>query len=897
MSSSLNGRSVLLVVAAIIAQAAHAQATVSEPVAANEEPADAQAAPAEGAEPVAEEEIVDVELPGAEIVITGRRERDITRSTSQVVSVLSSADIARTGEGDIAGALGRVTGLSVVGNGFVYVRGLGDRYSQSLLNGLPLPSPEPLKRAVPLDLFPTDVIASSLVQKTYSPNFPGEFGGGVINLTTLAIPRTPFFKVSVGGSGDTETTGQLGYDHRGGAEDWTGYDNGRRDLPPALRSFLASGKRMSSGEVNTGAILKQLVNTDTALVQQIGSMPGNYSGSVSGGTSWMIGESQLGLVATAGSSNEWRVRDIIQQSPGNADLSLKDADYRNVVTEDHIVNNALLGLAYEFGDANRIRWTNLYIHDTLKRTSLAEGKENNQRAGQDFLEQGTGWYERELLNTQLNVGLKFDPVSVDFRAAYARSKREAPFEMNFGYQRTNAAADPYGAYFLNRLDNGQGGFADIAFSDLDETLKSAGLDLSGSVGERTVITAGLDYSDTRRNSQRRVFQIVAPSTLPKAVSLLRPDYLLGAAPIEYFGIGMVETTETDPAFEAGLKVQAGYLQLQTEFAEGLEINAGARYEDAEQEVLPVQVFDTLTNSGASTRLENQYVLPAATLTWRIDDAHQLRFNASKTIARPQFRELMFQAYFDPETNRSYRGNPLLVDTEFVNAEARYEWYFQPEQRLSLAGFYKQIDKPVEAFTGFNDNTPVTSYANAPKASLYGIEADVQKYFPLEAVSGSAFLSSRRVVAIANYTFTQSELKVGAGDTVAVFGTAVQPASNFFEDGSPLTGQSDHLVNLQLGLEGLDRMSQQTLLLSYASDRVTSRGAAGLPDIMESPGIRLDFVMREGFELFGKEMELKLELRNLTRREYREFQQRGSNKVYYNRYDVGTKYSLSLSTSF
>lgn len=108
------------------------------------------------------------------------------------------------------------------------MRGLGDRYSSALLNGLPLPSPEPLRRAVPLDLFPTDVIASSLVQKTYSPNDAGEFGGGVINLTTLAVPDAPFFGASVGFSGDTETTGQLGYQYYGSDTDWSGYDDGAR---------------------------------------------------------------------------------------------------------------------------------------------------------------------------------------------------------------------------------------------------------------------------------------------------------------------------------------------------------------------------------------------------------------------------------------------------------------------------------------------------------------------------------------------------------------------------------------------------------------------------------------------------------------------------------------------
>ena len=143
---------------------------------------------------------------GEEIIVRARNIPEPVRETPQVVTVLSNADIARTGEGDIAGALERVTGLSVVGNGFVYVRGLGDRYSSALLNGSPLPSPEPLRRSVPLDIFPTTIVGSALVQKTYSANYPGEFGGGVINLTTKSIPDKSF--VSMGGtiSADTVTT-------------------------------------------------------------------------------------------------------------------------------------------------------------------------------------------------------------------------------------------------------------------------------------------------------------------------------------------------------------------------------------------------------------------------------------------------------------------------------------------------------------------------------------------------------------------------------------------------------------------------------------------------------------------------------------------------------------------
>lgn len=880
MAKLLKGPGSLLLSVALAVPVAHGQQAAGD-----------EAPPVE-----AEAEAVDVEVPGGEIVVLGRRDRNLQKGATEVISVLSSEDIARTGEGDIAGALGRVTGLSLVGGGFVYVRGLGDRYSLALLNGSPLPSPEPLRRAVPLDLFPTDVIASSLVQKTYSPNFTGEFGGGLINLTTLAVPPEPFLNLSVGTSGDTETTGKLGYTHYGSKTDWLGYDSGVRNVPSGLKAFFASGETLSSGNIDSGQIAKQFINVNNGLVQKNPELPANFSVSATGGTSLPAGENDIGVIATVGFSNKWRTREITEQSPASFDLSAVDKDYRNVETNNRVVLNALLGLGGEFGDGGKLRWTNFYVRDTLKRTSLAEGERNNQRLGADFIEQNTGWYERELVTTQLNGGYDFGAFQLNGRAAYAQSGRKAPFELALGYVRTNQPASQFGSYFVNRLDNGQQGFGRIAFSDLNEDLWSAGLDLSVEPKAGVVLSAGYEFGDTRRESQRREFQIIAPSSFPSVVGMFRPDYLVGGAVIDYYDVGLIETTESDPAFAASLRTDAAYLQAKAELLDGLEINAGARWEKAEQSVRPVEVFTRATNSGASTRLENDYVLPALTVTYKFLDTMQVRFNASQTIARPQFRELMFQSYYDPDSNRAYRGNPLLVDSEFVNAEARYEWYYARDQRFSVAGFYKEIDKPIEAFTGFNDNTPVTSFANAPRATLYGVELELQKFFPLDGFSG-AFFGSRRAVVIGNYTWTQSKIEVGAGDTTEVFGTTTQPASNFFIDGSPLTGQSDHLVNLQLGIEDEGSLSQQTILLSYASDRVTSRGAAGLPDIYESPGLTVDFVLRQGLNLFGQDMEFKFEGRNLFGNDYEEFQERSGNRVYYNRYDLGRSFSVSLSVKF
>lgn len=859
-----------------------------------QEPPAPQSEPTAEAEPP-EEDIgdTDISIPGGggEIIVTGRRNRDITRSSTQVVSVLNSEQIARTGEGDIAGALGRVTGLSVQGQGFVFVRGLGDRYSLALLNGLPLPSPQPLSRVVPLDIFPTSMIASSLVQKTYSANFPGEFGGGVINLTTRAVPEESFLKISAGISGDEQTTFSGGIDHYGSDYDKFGFDDGTRDIPPALKSFFDSGARISDLDVDQQEIAKQLGNPNLVLVQRVGTIPANFSGGVSGGTAWDVGsDGRLGLIATASISNKWRNRSITRQQASNAELEL-DRDFQDFVTDNRILVNALVGFGLDIGE-HTFRWTNLFIRDSLKQSRLSIG-EDIRNDDSEFV-QDTAWFERQLINSQFVGDMKFGDLSVDLRGSYAQTQREAPYEYTFNYVRTNLAADPLGDKFINVLDR-QTGTASVAFSNLKENQWYGGLDIGYPVTDWLRLTAGYAYSDTSRYSERREFLFDAGTDFPDAVGALRPDLLLGDAVIDLFNIGLIETTQSDPAFSAGLEVHGGYLQTLISPLDGITIDLGVRYEDAVQTVDPVEVFLVPLGSTSSTLISNDYFLPAGTITWEVMDSLQIRANASRTIARPQFRELVFQTYYNPENNRRFNGNPFLQDSELKNAEVRAEYYFGRDNRVAIAGFYKDITRPIEVFSNFNDNEQVFGFANAPSATLYGVEFDVQYGYDLMDLGG--WFESKRLIAIANYTYTQSELQVKDGDIARVFPFAEQPASNFFRDGVPLTGQSDHLVNLQLGLEDSDKLQQFTVLVAYESERVTSRGTSALPDIIENPGLTVDLVARQGVTLGKVPLELKLEARNIFGRDNFEFQDNGTTRIDINSYKVGQSFSLSVSAEF
>ncbi|MEM9015147.1 MAG: TonB-dependent receptor plug domain-containing protein, partial [Pseudomonadota bacterium] len=214
-----------------------------------------------------------------EIIVLGRNIPNPQRSTSQIASFLSEADLERTGDSNAALALTRLSGLSVVGGKFAFVRGLGDRYSTARLNGSPLPSPEPLRRTVPLNLFPSNILSGATVQKTFSTNYPGEFGGGIIDLTTVNEQVEPYLKLKAGIGLNTVSSVKDGIYVNGGDLDWLGYDDGIRDFPDGLRAAIDNGtliESLSPAEIET--IGESLVNSPLSVIQR-GTVGPDFNGS------------------------------------------------------------------------------------------------------------------------------------------------------------------------------------------------------------------------------------------------------------------------------------------------------------------------------------------------------------------------------------------------------------------------------------------------------------------------------------------------------------------------------------------------------------------------------------------------------------------------------------------
>ncbi len=822
-----------------------------------------------------------------EIVVRGRFIPEPMRQTTEVAAFLSNEDLERQGDSNAAAALTRLTGLTITGGGFVVVRGLNERYSSALLNGSPLPSPEPLRRTVPLDLFPSNILDGASVQKTFSPNYPGEFGGGIINLRTVRQPNEPFFNIKVGTGGNTETTLERGLVYYGERSDWSGISDGLRDVPDALSAAIGRGQRIQDSNFTADEleiIGESFANSPLTVVQSDKIDP-DVEVETTAGASFDIGKYNLGIVGVVGYDSSWRSQNALRQAVSGGTL---ETDFDSQTTTWDVTANALASVSLGW-DENEITFTGLVIRSTSKEAQTSEGFDTNVDPSgvTTVYNEATAWYERQLATAQLTGEHKFGPLDLDWRGAFAQSTREAPYEREVTYDVVGGVAR------YSRLNQNS-----TRFSELKDEIVSGGVDAGYTINiderRELKLSAGLAYQNNVREYELLSFTFGGPA-VPAGDDVLtaRVDYLFSPDNIDPLRFELIELTGPDDRYKAGLLVNAAYVAADLELTSFLRAALGVRYEDGSQFVRTSNRFGE--PSTAPVSIENQYYLPATTLTWNFADDLQLRVGYSQTITRPQFRELAFSLYTDPETDREYRGNPALVDSEISNLDARLEYYFGRQQFVTFGGFYKDIDKPIEEViiptTGSGQST---RFINAPKAMLYGAEFEYRTTF--EMPFDIPFLKDASWLFSANYTYTFSEVQAAAGDTIIDPSDGLaKPASAFGLDGSQLQGTSENVANLQFGYD--TGVSQLTLLVGWVDERIARRGLGALPNTIEYPGVNLDLVYRRDIKVGGADFTLGVSGRNLLGEGHEEYQNSALGRTEVNTYDRGQSFSVSLTAKF
>lgn len=795
------------------------------------------------------ETVVEVETESVEGLLLERQ-----RSASAGDSI-GRAEIAKASDKNAAEAAKRVVGASIEGSRFLFVRGLGERYTNALLDGFPLPSPEPDRQAVPLDLFPSQILDSLEVTKTFTPDVPGDFAGGSVRIRTRRIPDELVLAGSFSMGFNTNATFADGLSYAGGDLDWLGIDDGTRALPDGVPPYkVGRGIEKPGGYQSREDVAKVGAAVNTPMTQRTALGAPNHSASFVFSNAWDAGDDvKVGAMAALIYDRrfERRVDEVLANftlspDPDGGSKLVRANDLRVQRGIDKVGWGGLGGVTVELGRDHRIGLTGLYTRAADLEASSLEGF-HEERAAR-IHETRMSFVSRSLAFGQLSgehtIGALNDLV-VTWGLGLARAERDEPDTRASVYQYDGTL----GVWAFEDDSTSGSHF----FSSQGESTYAGSLDLKqplGTPAHRVDVKLGGAANVRERSFSARRFRF-RPNRkdAPAGFDLCPgPDFdaacpgrLFTGANVASGALELEEGTRDNDGYDAGLSVFAGYAMLDADLADGLRVVLGPRLEVSSQEITP---FDPVSPDAPRTTSETGQptVLPAASLVWTPVERTNLRASLTRTVARPQLRELAPFGFTDYFGGREVRGNPDLRETSIVNADLRFEWFPTPGEVLAVSPFYKRFSDPIEQIILPAGARGITSYVNAPSADLVGVELEARK--SLDFITEELDVLS----VIGNVTLGKSS--VGLDPAGAELVTSKE---------RPLSLQAPYIMNFALDFDEPALWLRARVSYNLVGPRLSTVGTNGLPDVYEEPRHGLDLTV--GKKL-GEHVELKASASNL-----------------------------------
>ncbi|HEX4872125.1 MAG TPA: TonB-dependent receptor [Nevskiaceae bacterium] len=820
-----------------------------------------------------------------EVVATARYVPDtataLERTSDTVLDAISAADIAIAGDSDAASALQRVTGVTIV-NDLVFVRGLGDRYSAAYVNGAEVPSPDPSRRAISLELFPTDLIGGIQVQKTYSAELPGDFSGGAVLIDTVGLPDEFNWSVGLSSGGNSRSTGLRGLSYDGGSQDWLGRDDGTRAIP-ALAAGLTNGGRiplsaLSSAQVEqVGESLPNIWDVEPTTME-----PDSGFSFGLGGRSDALSRWSLGYQAALLYDRKTRFRSEERNEP-RANGDQIDVLYAEQLerTEQNVDTGGIVSFAAEYDDAHRFEYSNLLTRQTTK--GVYTSTEQNFFEARENREFTLDWIENALNYQQLAGSHEFaaaGDLGLSWQVSLSDAVSDVLDRRQYSYTRVSGSGD---APFEVRA-SGDAPLRSWEFLD-EETLDyGLALTLPWQLSSWLEGEIQIGARDTRR--EREFQQVlwrflaanigadVAASLLETSLeSVLLPQYIRPGDGWVLRNSNTLTPLGNADSYSAEQDGQAAYVSLDAYATEQWRLQLGVREESAR---IQVGSRNAAGDVFGEADLDERNLLPAVTLSWIPNDEHQLRVAYSETVNRPQFRELAPVAYRDPETRQLSAGNPALQQAEIVNYDLRYEYYWAGNEGLTAALFFKEFTNPIEVVLSRDGNgAPLRTFANARSAEIYGLELDLRWEFD-ELAPLADWL--QYLYFAGNLSLIESEV-----DASNALSAATNPTR-------PLQGQSPWIVNTTFGWSNPNSETDIALLLNMFGERITEAGLSPIPDALEQPYPLVDLNLRQQL---GDRWKLGFKVRNLFDPQIEVSQ----GPVTQRRYRLGTSGSFSVEYKF
>ncbi len=775
----------------------------------------------------------------------------VRRASAVVSDAVSSQEIARTPDSNAGDAMKRVVAVSVIDGKYVALRGLEGRYVTALLNGVLLPSPEPDRNAVPPDLFPTSLLSTMTVMKSYMADLPGQFGGGTLSIDTSSFPTSFEMKVGFSSSANTVATGQSGLSNASarGARSFFGFDNGDRALPGAVpRSRAVRGM-------------------DAAQTEQIGeAMPNVWTPSGETvtpnlGLTAMVGDTvklfgkRVGYIGSGTFKRGFSVRDGKTSHTTLVDgqaMATDSLSYSLGTAESTL--GALGNVGVDLSPNDEISLLGLYTHVGEDTSSTANGY--SETDGSTLSSSRLSFIERSLAFAQLRGKHQLNRarrLELRWQANVASTSRDELDTRDLSYlidgnSGTRSYKDQPGSgqHFWQALqDFSAGGGADVRMRVGSLQLKA------GSVAQ---------ISNRALGGRRFRYKFVGSDS---AVRGLPGEDMFGD---EHIGpdFQLEEGTLNEDAYKASLGVYGGFATGELELTEKVRAIVGVRYERAAQDMSNGSRYAIAGLKTDVSRTDDD-VLPAINLVYSPRPDMNVRGAYSYTLTRPRFRELAPFLFFDYVRRRDISGNPNLLTTHLHNADVRWEWFPGEDEVFATSVFYKQLVDPIEQVL-LNANSDVT-FRNANGGNLAGVE--------LEARTGLARLTPalRRFKVGANASIIRSRVQLGADEMLLT------------NRNRPVYGQSPYVVNLNVGYAD-PAIIDVNVLYNVIGARITDVGVEGLPDTYEQPLHRVDIVAARALR---KDLRLKLSATNILNQ--RVVLEQGDVTV--NSYSPGVSFALGL----
>jgi len=823
------------------------------------------------------------------------------REQVAVSDIMGAAQIARTGDSSAASALRRVTGVTLKDGKFIYVRGLGERYSSTSLNGAVVPSPDPTRNVVPLDMFPSSIIESLSVQKSATAQMPAAFGGGHVDIRTKSTPVEPFVKLSFGSSYNSNN-GDDAYTYSGGGGAWKGSDDGTRTLPLSIGQAVKQYGGLSPVDIVTGsagqidfataAQLNRSLATDMHRDMSLTSraISPSVNTNLSLGDNWDIGDQSLFSMVAAVSYKR------AQQNFSKIDIELDgdesqvqvENDKRYSGTDSTVQFSTMFNLGFELNDNHKIESFSTYLSDTSDKASVAIEQTIDTLGEPNALQVfDISYQQRTLTSNQLKGEHYLEDwwdLELDWQYTQARSARRAPSETSYTYNVVFDDSEKMVSRRLNTQDAPKYVFSQL---DDDTTNYSWQLSLPLEYGDVFVkLSSGYQYFERTRASYatRLALDIGLRPSDPQG-DILGQEFsqILSDSNIisNVLDLELKDASTDTEDYISAEKNDGAFVSIDVDFDDVWRLYVGLRYEDFRRVTLPLDPQGDISDEGGRYALTDYIVnqdglFPSMSLTWKDSDTTQWRMALSKTVVRPDLREVSPVRFSDPVTGFDFFGNPELISSDIYNVDGRWEWYGDSGNNLSVGVFYKGIDAPIEPIQRISEAGRQLKFYNADSGQIYGVETEFLQ--ALEFLGDDKSWWQYFFVS-ANFTLSESQIKISPSGEIDPTNTSRR-----------MTGHSPWVTNLQLSFDSPDANHSATLVYNVFGKRIAYGGRGGLDDVYEQPFHSLDF----SYNFFPtKDLSVKLKVKNMLG-EANRYQQQGQ-RVY--DYDPGSQVGLQLNYQF